>query len=246
MKHTATLCKFGFLEFSGLNNSGNIWDNPSTQLNKIYNKGLLILRPFNAEFFNVAHLAVSLIPKLDLEDLCSFCMSCDSSHKLYQSGFTTSNRALKQHRLLGSHGQCQSSQIPAGWVHQHQIFFVHLQNRDQYNDGRDIQQRLFYVTKQELRTCSACLGTILGRTTPQTATTFWDRSSDTTWPLVNLLALSWRHITEPWLVNTKAFSTSSCWASSKALNKEQRKRHGMQTNYNQYYTSLAKITHLLK
>ena len=67
------------------------------------------------------------------------------------------------------------------------------------------------------QTCSVCLGDILGSTTPHTATTFCDRSSDTTWPRVNLLAFWWRHITEPWLANTRAFSTSNCWVSSKDL-----------------------------
>lgn len=61
------------------------------------------------------------------------------------------------------------------------------------------------------------LWAVLGRTTPHTATTFWHRSSEITWPLVNLQGFSWRHMTEPWLVSTRAFSTSSCWASSKAL-----------------------------
>lgn len=69
-----------------------------------------------------------------------------------------------------------------------------------------------------IHTCSTCLGATLGSTTPQTATTFCERSSDTTWPLVNLFAFSWRHITEHWLARTSAFSASMCWVSSNALN----------------------------
>lgn len=144
--------------------------------------------------FYVSHLAVSLIPKLHLEDLRSFGMSGDSSHKLYQSSFTTSNRTLEQYRFLGGHGQGQSSQIAAGWVNQHQILLINLQV------DANIRKRERKTTAetdiwQRLHTCSGCLGTILGSTTPQTATTFCDKSSDTTWPLVNLLAFSWHHVT---------------------------------------------------
>lgn len=94
-----------------------------------------------------------------------------------------------------------------------------------YERGATLWISFFFKTTGSVswdrkRTCSVCLGAVLGSTTPHTATTFWERSSDTTWPLVNLLAFSWRHITEPWLAKTRAFSTSTCWVSSKALNEE--------------------------
>lgn len=42
----------------------------------------------------MSHLAVSLIPKLDLEKLCCCCVPSDRSHILYQGGFATSNWTL--------------------------------------------------------------------------------------------------------------------------------------------------------
>ena len=51
MKRAVTLC-YGPLKliiFLSLNIDGNIWDNVSTQLNKIYNIGLVIFRNFYVE-----------------------------------------------------------------------------------------------------------------------------------------------------------------------------------------------------
>lgn len=73
---------------------------------------MLLLRSHQQHF--KSHLAVSLISELDFQDLFRLNVSCGSSQKLDQRGFTTANRALKQHRLLGCQSQGQSSQVVVG------------------------------------------------------------------------------------------------------------------------------------